>query len=101
MATTRRSRVSRGDRTKLPTRTARTSGSGPVRVWSGCSLTIAVTDDPPQFIKVEFGFEKMAPNDSDAAIKRTEQHIYTISEEIVEKRSRKMARMIRRINREL
>lgn len=74
--------------------------SGPVRVWSEASITVAITDDPPQFAKFSHGFEKMAPNDTDAALKRTEEEIFRSCEQVIEKRAKKLARLIRQINNE-
>lgn len=75
--------------------------SGPVRVWSSASVTVAVSDDPPQFIKFEHGFEMMSPNDTDAAIKRTEAKIYATCEAIIDRRVKKLRRLIRQLEEEI
>lgn len=72
--------------------------STPVRVWSEASITVAVTSDPPQFVKFTHGFEMMSPSDTQEDIKKTELRIYKACEEIVDKRSRKLARLVRRMN---
>lgn len=75
--------------------------SGPVRVWSSASITVAVSQDPPQFIKFEHGFEMMAPNDTEAAIKRTENYIFQTCEAIIDKRVKRLRRLIRQLEEEL
>lgn len=81
--------------TAAASRRARKSG-GPVRVWSEASVTVSVTDDPPQFIKFTHGFEAMSPSDSDEDLRRTERRIYETCEKIVDMRVRKLKRMMRR-----
>lgn len=83
--------------TAAASRKARES-SGPMRAWSECSVTAAVSDDPPQFVKFTHGFEMMAKDDSRESMKAAEEHIYAACEEIVQKRIRKLTRLIRRLN---
>jgi hypothetical protein len=70
----------------------------PVRVWSECSVTISVSSDPPQFVKFSHGFEKMCPSSSTRAIKRTEAEIFAVCEEVVDRRVRKLKRLLRRLH---
>lgn len=72
--------------------------NGPVRCWSECSVTISVSNDPPQFIKFTHGFEMMSPTDDEDDIRRTEFKIYKTCEEIVDKRVKRLARLIKQIN---
>lgn len=72
--------------------------STPVRVWSEASITVAVTNEPPQFIKFTHGFEMMSPSDTQEDIKKTEMRIFKACEEIVDKRARKLARIVKRMN---
>ena len=68
-----------GERT--PGSRSRTLGR-PIRVWSEVSVTLAVTDDPPQFVKVTIGRETMCADDK-ASAKRAEQELYEWCEERV------------------
>jgi hypothetical protein len=69
-----------------------------VRVWGEAGITIAVTDDPPQFVKFVFGHERIAPDDREATLKKVEERINTFNEEVVERRAKKYRRLLRRIN---
>lgn len=68
---------------------------GPVRVWSECSVTVAISEDPPQFVKFTHGFERMAPNSKRTTITQVEDEIYRACEKIVEKRIKRLTRVIR------
>lgn len=68
-----------------------------MRSWSECSVTVAVSDDPPQFIKFTHGFEMMSPSDSTEDLRNTERHIYETCEKIVNERVRKLRRLMRQI----
>ena len=68
-----------------------------VRVWGEVSLTLAVSQDPPQFIKVTFGHERMCA-DNDEAITRMERVIHRKNEEVVDRRAKSLTRLIRQIN---
>ena len=78
---------------------SRASSSGPVRVWSEASVTVAITQDPPQFAKFTHGFERMAPNDSPAAVKKVEAEIFAECERIIDLRIKKLRRLMRQIGR--
>jgi hypothetical protein len=67
----------------------------PVRVWAEVGVTIAVTEDPPQFIRFSFGHEKIAPNDDQETIKRYEALVYETCEAVVERRIRRLKRLVR------
>lgn len=71
-----------------------------VRVWGEAGITLAVTSDPPQFVRVSFGHERIAPDDSEATIKRYEKMVNDYNEDVVERRARKLVRMIKRVNKE-
>lgn len=90
------SSVSAGGRSTTPASRRKTE-SGSVRVWSEASVTVAITQDPPQFAKFTHGFERMAPNSSPAVLKRIEREIFEECERIVDARVRKLARIIRRL----
>lgn len=89
-----RNTASTGGRSTTPA-TSRRASSGPVRVWSEASVTIAVSENPNQYLKFTHGFEKMAPNDSSAAIARTEREIYEACERVLDRRVKRIARLIR------
>lgn len=105
MSTRRRSTVAGASRSSTPAARRQVEAgsrtSGPVRVWSSASVTVAVSDDPPQFVKFEHGFEMMSPNDTDAAIRRTEQKIYDTCEAVINRRLKKLRRLMRQIESEL
>lgn len=67
---------------------------GPVRVWSECGVTVAVTDDPPQFIRFTTGHERVAPNDKPATVRRVEREIYEDCEKIVERRTKQLIKLV-------
>ena len=92
----------RAGTTTEPARAASTTGrrpssttlGKPVRVWGEVSLTIAISDQPPQFIKVTFGHERWAKNDTQEQIKRTERLIHEYNEEVVSKRADQLKRLV-------
>lgn len=77
-----------------------TTGKKPraVRVWGEASVTIAVTDDPPQFVKATFGHERIAPDDKEATIDRYQEKVDRYNERQIEKQVKKYRRLIRRVN---
>lgn len=68
-----------------------------VRVWAEVGVTVAVSEDPPQFVKFLFGHERIAPNDKPDTIERYERLCYEACESVVEKRVRKIKRMMKSI----
>lgn len=90
--------TSRGGKGTTPSSRRSLRKRTPVRVWSEASITVSVTSEPPQFIKFTHGFEMMSPSDTQEDIKRTEARIFKTCEEIVDKRARKLARIVRRMN---
>lgn len=72
----------------------RRPASGPVRVWNECSVTLPV-DDTTAHVRFLVGFEKLAPSDAHSAIMKTEQEIYEMCEEAVEKRIKRLLRVTR------
>lgn len=57
-----------------------------VRVWSEVGITVAVTDDPPQFLKFSFGHERIAKNDSIEEIRKTARLIDEFNEAELDRR---------------
>lgn len=76
---------------------SRRAQSGPVRVWSEASITVAITVDPNQYAKFTHGFERMAPNDSPATLRRVEREIFEECERIIDMRVKKLRRLIRQL----
>lgn len=72
--------------------------SNQVRVWAEAGVTLAVSENPPQFIKFSFGHERIAPNDDMETIKRYEAMCYEFCEQVVEKRVKKLKRLIKAVN---
>lgn len=64
-------------------------------------MTVCVDRANNQFIKFTHGFEKMSMTDSDAALARTEREIFETCERIIDKRVRKLHRLIRQLERAL
>jgi predicted RNA-binding protein with PIN domain len=65
-------------------------------VWGEASITVAVTDDPPQFVKVTFGHERLASNDSEQEILKTERQIHATNSKVVERRARELRQLVHR-----
>jgi hypothetical protein len=63
-------------------------------VWGEVCITVAITEDPPQFVKVTFGHERMSKDD-DVSIRNTERRIHRMNEEVVSRRSEQLARLVR------
>jgi hypothetical protein len=68
-----------------------------VRIYVEAGITMAVTDDPPQFVRFTFGQERIVPNDSEETIARYERIAYEACEAIVDRRVRRIARLIKQI----
>lgn len=77
---------------------SRTREDGPVRVWSECGVTVAVTENPPQFIRFLTGAERIAPDSSETTRKRVEAALYAELELTVDKRVKKMVRLVKAAN---
>lgn len=71
-----------------------TPRTGSVRVWGECSLTLAITDDPPQFLKVTFGHERLAKNDTQAEIRKTAALIDEFNEAEIARRIEQYRQLI-------
>lgn len=67
-----------------------------VRVWAEAGVTLAVTDDPPQFIRLTVGHERIAPDDKQDTIERYETMVYEACEATLEKQIKKLKKVIRR-----
>jgi hypothetical protein len=63
-------------------------------VWSEASVTVCVTEEPPQFVKFTTGHERIAPNDKPATIRRVERLVYEQCEAIVDERVRRLAAIV-------
>jgi hypothetical protein len=63
-------------------------------VWGEVSVTVAVTDDPPQFVKVVFGHERIAKNDSETEVLKTESQIHATNSKVVERRVEELRRLV-------
>ena len=70
-----------------------------VRVWAEVGVTLAVTQDPPQFVRFTFGHERIAPNDTQETIEKYERMVIANCEETVEKEVKRLARIVRRAGR--
>lgn len=62
-------------------------------MWGEVSITIAITDDPPQFVKVTFGHERISPSDTLEDIQRTERRINEFNERMVSRRAEQYKRL--------
>lgn len=71
-----------------------------VRIYVEAGVTMAVTDDPPQFVRFTCGQERIVPDDSEETVARYERIAYEACEAIVERRVRRLARLIRRVQSE-
>lgn len=65
-------------------------------MWGEASITIAVTENPPQFVKVAFGHERTC-RETEEAISRTERLIDKMNKEVVERRASELQRLIKRV----
>ena len=77
---------------------SRTKEDGPVRVWAECGVTVAVTDDPPQFVRFLTGAERTAPDSSAATRERVEAELFAELEATVDKRVKKLVRLVKAAN---
>lgn len=66
-----------------------------VRVWSEVGVTIAVTDDPPQFLRFTFGHERIAKNGTQEEIRKTATLVDEFNEKELDKRLKKYRRLFR------
>lgn len=66
-----------------------------VRVWSEVGVTIAVSDDPPQFLRYTFGHERIAKNSTQEEIRKTARLVDEFNEAELERRIDKFARLLR------
>lgn len=90
MATERKSAKATGSRRHM------LQEDGSVRVWSSVGITVAITDDPPQFLKLEFGHERIAKNDTTNELRRVARLIDEFNEAEIEKRVDQYSRLIKR-----
>lgn len=67
-----------------------------VRVWSEVGVTIAVSDDPPQFLRYTFGHERIAKNSTQEEIRKTARLIDEFNEAELDRRIGKFSRLLRR-----
>lgn len=71
-----------------------------MRVYSEVGVTVAVSEDPPQFVRYTFGHERIARSDSTEEIERTERLVHEVNERMVEKRVRELVRLVKRVHNE-
>jgi hypothetical protein len=67
-----------------------------VRVWSEVGVTIAVTDDPPQFLRFSFGHERIAKSSSQEEIRKTAALVDEFNEAELDRRLAKYRRVVKR-----
>lgn len=82
----------------MPDQTPRRRGSADpakaVRVWGLASITMPVgAASPTGYVKVEFGHERLAKNDTQAELDRVEELVHEHNVRIVEKRLREFIRL--------
>lgn len=70
-----------------------------VRVWAEVGVTLAVTQDPPQFVKFTFGHERIAPNDTQETLEKYQSLVIESCEATVEKEVKRLSRIVRRASR--
>jgi hypothetical protein len=56
-------------------------------------VTVAITENPPQYVKVMFGHERIAPNDDATTLKRVTALVDEYNQEVVEKQVQKYKRL--------
>jgi hypothetical protein len=86
--------VSKGDPGKIKHGSVIILGDS-VRVWGSVGVTIAVTDDPPQFLRFEFGHERISKNGTQEEIRKTATLIDEFNEKELDKRLKKYRRLFR------
>lgn len=67
-----------------------------VRVWSEVGVTVAVSDDPPQFLRFTFGHERIAKNSTQEEIRKTARLVDEFNEFELDRRVSKYKRLILR-----
>lgn len=78
------------------TRKRKVADGESVRVWSEVGVTVAVSDDPPQFLRFTFGHERLAKNGTQEEIRKTANLVDEFNEAELERRIQKYKRLIRR-----
>lgn len=63
-------------------------------MWNEVTVTLAVTENPPQFVKFTAGHERLAANDSEAELRRVDNEIYKFCEEVVDRRVAHLVRTV-------
>ncbi len=72
-----------------------------ITISSECGVTASLGDGSFQFVKFSHSQSRLLPaNASKASIVRAEQQIYEVCEAVVERRLKKLTRMIRQIEEE-
>lgn len=94
MAAKKEHRVAKGEAGKIKHGSVIILGDS-VRVWSSVGVTISVTDDPPQFLRFEFGHERIAKNGTQEEIRKTATLIDEFNEKELDKRLKKYRRLFR------
>lgn len=74
-------------------------GSGAL-VWSEASITVQISENPSSFIKFGHGFEMMSRDFTPEAIAATEKEIFEACEIVVNKRARKLKKILREMKEE-
>lgn len=61
----------------------------------GAEVGVTLQVDEFQFVRFSYHSERIAPNDDPSTIKKYEQMLFAHCEEVVEKRAKRLKRMIR------
>lgn len=62
-------------------------------MWGEVGVTVAITENPPQYVKVMFGHERIAPNDDATTLRRTRALVDEYNQEVVEEQVEKYKRL--------
>ena len=81
---------------KAKAKRAESDGSEQVRVWAEAGVTLAVTSDPPQFVRLTYGHERIAPDSSEATLKEYEKKVFDHCEAVVQRRAKRLVKLVRR-----
>lgn len=74
--------------------------SGQVAIYSECSITVCVDPVHNDFLKITVGHERLSPSDSETDLKKTEAAAWKFNEAAVERRVKRVTRLIRQIQAE-
>lgn len=72
-----------------------------VRVWGSVGITVCINEDTREFVKLEIGHERIAPDDKPETLKKYEAKINAFNERAVNRRMKALKKLFREARRGL